>query len=38
MTLVRFNSDNSKNNGMIPGFTDVFDSIINELPSGGSFI
>lgn len=31
MTLVRFNSDNiKKKNTLMPGFTDVFDSIFND--------
>jgi len=31
MTLVRFNSDNNKKkNALMPGFTDVFDSIFND--------
>jgi HSP20 family protein len=30
MTLVKFNSDNNKRNGLMPGFSDVFDSIFND--------
>lgn len=30
MTLVKLNSDNKKKNALMPGFNDVFDSIIND--------
>lgn len=30
MTLVKFNSDTNKKNGLMPGFSDVFDSIFND--------
>jgi len=30
MTLVKFNADQKRKNGLMPGFTDVFDSIFND--------
>lgn len=30
MTLVKFNADQNKRNGLMPGFNDVFDSIFND--------
>ena len=30
MTLVKFNSDKSNRGSLLPGFNDVFDSIIND--------
>jgi len=30
MTLVKFNSDSNKRNSLMPGFSDVFDSIFND--------
>ena len=30
MTLVKFNPNNNKKNGLMPGFNDVFDSIFND--------
>jgi HSP20 family protein len=30
MTLVKFNSDKRNNSSLLPGFSDVFDSILSE--------
>lgn len=30
MTLVKFNPNNNKKNGLMPGFSDAFDSIFND--------
>lgn len=30
MTLVKFNADQKRKNGLMPGFSDVFDSIFND--------